>query len=128
MAADPISVPPNLTVDRLVEDYVLGHGFRSFPVTEAGRAKGLVTLDAIRRVPRERRAQERVGDHLEPLDRARCVTPRTPLPDALALMARTDAERLLVLRDGSDQLVGLLTRSALARFVEIRQTLAPVEA
>ena len=123
MVREPVTVPPDLTLDRVIDDYVLAQGFRGFPVVEGGRALGVISLERLARVPPELRAQQRVREHLEPADAERSVAPDTPLLEALAQMGRVGAQRLLVLRPGSAELVGLLTQSGLVRFVELRQAL-----
>jgi Zn-dependent protease len=123
MVRDPVTVPPDLSLDRLIDEYILGHGFRGFPVVEGGRAIGLISVDRLRAVPPEARARQRVRDQLEPADAAHCVAPETPLLEALAQMGRIGAQRLLVLRPGSAELAGLLTQSGLVRFVELRHAL-----
>jgi Zn-dependent protease len=127
MVREPVSVPADLTLDRLVDEYILGRGFRGFPVLEDGRVIGLISVDRLRAVPHERRAQQRVRDHLEALDERNVVTPETPLLEALRKMGSLGAQRLLVMRPGAREPVGLLTRSGLARFVELRQALAAPE-
>jgi predicted transcriptional regulator len=123
MVHEPVTVSPDLTLDRLVDEYILGHGFRGFPVVENGRTLGLISVDRVRGVPAEMRAGQRVRDHLEPLDESHRVAPETPLLEALRSMAGLGVHRLLVLRPGSAELVGLLTKSGLVRFIELRQTL-----
>jgi CBS domain-containing protein len=90
---------------------------------EGGRTIGLISVDRLREVPPEQRVQQRVRDHLVPVDEDHSVAPETPLLEAIAKMGRVGAQRLLVLRPGYPELVGLLTRSGLARFVELRQAL-----
>jgi Zn-dependent protease len=123
MVREPVTVPADLTLDRLIDDYILGRGFRGFPVVEGERTVGLISVDRLRTIAPEARALQRVRDHLEPMDEEHSVTPETPLLEALAKMGRVGAQRLLVLRPGSSRLVGLLTKSGLARFVELRQAL-----
>lgn len=55
------------------------------------------------------------------------MTPETPLVEALGKVGRLGAQRLLVLRPGSSERVGLLTRSGPARFVELRQEIGAAE-
>ena len=128
MVRDPVSVPADLTLDHLVEDYILGRGFRGFPVVEDGRTLGLVSLEGVKSVPPAERERARVRDHLEPLDPERAVTPQSPLVDAVAKMGRLGAPRLLVLRPDTNEVVGLLTQNGLARFVELRRSLRGAEA
>jgi Zn-dependent protease len=127
MVRDPVTVSPDLTLDRLVDEYVLGHGFRGFPVVEDGRAIGVISIDRLRTVPPEQRARQRVRDQLEPADAQHCVAPETPLLQAISQMGSIGTQRLLVLRPGSSQLLGLLTQSGLVRFVELRHALGEGE-
>jgi Zn-dependent protease len=127
MVREPVTVSPDLTLDRLVDEYILGHGFRGFPVVEGGRTLGLISVDRVRAVPAEARAAQRVRDHLERLAESQRVTPETPLLEALRSMGSPGMQRLLVMRPGSAELVGLLTKSGLVRFLELRQTLGATE-
>lgn len=130
MVSDPQTVPAGLHLDRLIEDYFLERGLRAFPVVDpqTGQTLGLISLEALKRVPPEARAGERVDDHLEPAADERSVTPETPLLEALGKMGRLGLARILVLEPGSRRLAGLLTRGGLARFVELRQALGASEA
>jgi Zn-dependent protease/CBS domain-containing protein len=127
MVRDPVSVPADLSIEQLVEDYILGRGFRGFPVMDGERPIGLVSLETVKSVPAERRALARVRDHLEPLDEASVVAPDTSLTEALEKLGRSGRQRMLVMRPGSNRLAGLMTRTGLARFVEIRQALTSAE-
>jgi CBS domain-containing protein len=93
-------------------------------VVEGGKVLGLVALEQVKELAPERRAGTRVGDLLEPVSAERTIAPDAPLYQALERMARTGAHRLLVL-DARGELVGLLTHTGLARFLEIRRSLAP---
>jgi Zn-dependent protease/CBS domain-containing protein len=127
MVPEPVCVPPDLTLDRLIDEYVLGRGFRGFPVVENGRALGVISIDQLARVPAEARRARQVRDLMAPVDTTNCIAPDTPLLEALALMGRSGATRLLVLRPGSRERVGLLTQSGLTRFVELRRALGASE-
>ena len=120
--ADPITVPPQLSLQDLVEGYFLRHGYRAYPVVEGHDLLGLVSIDALRDVAPEDRASTTVKDRLTPASERNRVAPETPLADALRELVTAPGGRLLVTtRDG--ELVGLLTKEGLARFVEIRNVL-----
>lgn len=127
MVREVIAVPPDLRVARLVDDYVVGHGHRAFPVVEAGRVLGIVSLDSVRRVPASDRMEARVSECMEPIGAGARVSPDLPLLDALQAMEQHQAERLLVF-DARGHLAGLLTRAGVARFLELRRLLRGAEA
>ena len=121
--ADPVGVAPQLSLDDLAEHYFLRHGYRAYPVLDGETPVGIVAVTALRDLDREERAAMTVKDRMTPIDDALCIGPQAPLTDALKQLARTRSGRLLVVHD--DRLVGLLTKDAVARFLEIRRVLEP---
>jgi Zn-dependent protease/CBS domain-containing protein len=117
----PISVPPQLSLAALVEDYFLRYGYRSFPVMEGANVLGIISIEALRDIPEEQRRSASVKGHMQPISDALCVDSSLPLSDAFRRLAAAPGGRLLVMRDG--QLEGLLTKQALARFIEIQGVL-----
>lgn len=126
MVRDPVRVAPDTSLQELVEDYVLAHGYRGFPVVEDGRVLGLVSIDGVREVAPDKRATTPVRERLEPLEDARRIRPGVALSDAFERMARSGERRLLVMDEG-DRLVGLLTWTGLVRFMELREALGSSE-
>jgi Zn-dependent protease/CBS domain-containing protein len=125
MNPDPVTVTPGVTLDDLVAGYVLGQNVRGLPVVDAGRLAGMITVSDIRDVPQEQWSRRTVGERMTPFDRVVAAAPETGLADALQLMSEQDLHQLPVVRDG--RLVGLLTRNALIRFLQLRQELPLVE-
>ena len=122
MARELVTVPPDLSVHDLIEEFIMKTGHPSFPVVEGGRVLGVVSLETIREVPRERRGEARVRDCLEPAPEQRRIAPDAPLSEALARMAETGARRLLVI-DASGALAGFVTHTGVALFLELEQVL-----
>jgi hypothetical protein len=85
-------------------DHVLReHPGRSFPVTEAGRVIGTISMDSARRVG-SRDPLRPVRDAMRPLNVSPVLAPGDPLDDALEWLSGRDG---MVLRDGA--LVGALS-------------------
>jgi Zn-dependent protease/CBS domain-containing protein len=119
--ADPITVDPGLSIADFVDDYLLEYGYRGYPVVEAGRVRGMISVDEVRGLPPEKRGTTPVRERMHALDDSLRVAPDVPLRRALKRLEGAPGGRLLVMR--GDQLVGLLTKGGLARFVEIRNLL-----
>jgi CBS domain-containing protein len=117
----PITVPANISLQELVNDYFLPRGLRSALVTQADQLVGLITLSDIRHVPREQWGQVPVGHAMIPLDRLHVVSPQQSLNDVLPLMVSQDVNQLPVVQDG--RLVGVLSRDAIMRYLEVRRNL-----
>ncbi|HLJ34630.1 MAG TPA: CBS domain-containing protein, partial [Ktedonobacteraceae bacterium] len=119
MNTSPMTVPANISLQRLVHEYFIPQGLRSAPVMQGDQLAGLVTLSDIRNVPQEQWPQTPVGYIMIPLDRLHTVTPDQQLNDVLPLMTGRDVNQLPVVQDG--RLVGILSRDAIMRFLEVRR-------
>jgi Zn-dependent protease/CBS domain-containing protein len=121
MARDCPQVPGDRTLDRLVQDQVLGAGRRCFLVTEDGRLRGLLTLHEVKAVPRERWSGTRVEEVMTPLERLAAVGPDDDLFGALERMDDADVAQLPVVTGG--ELVGLIGREQILRYIRARAEL-----
>jgi len=121
MNTAPTTVPANISLQKLVDEYFLPFGLRSALVTQGDRLAGLITLSDIRHVSREEWGQIPVGLAMIPRDRLHIVSPQQSLNDVLPLMAGRDVNQLPVVQD--ERLVGVLSRDAIVRYLEIRRSL-----
>jgi CBS domain-containing protein len=119
--ADPVTVGPDLSIRQLVDDYLLAHGYRAYPVMEAGRPLGLISVEDLKDLPPEKRDETTVRERMRALDDALRVPSDLPLAEALVRLASAPGGRLLVMR--GNELVGMLTKSGIARAIEIRRAL-----
>ena len=118
MTRDPITVPPAITVAKLVEDYVLKYHFKMFPVLDDGRLVGCVTSRDIKEIPKEEWGRETVGQIAERCPPEAVIEPQTDAVKALGIMNQTGLSRLLVAEDG--RLVGILTLKDLLAFLSLK--------
>ena len=125
LVSDPVIVSGDLTVSQVIEEYFLRHGFGGFPVGEPGRIEGLVSLAQIKHCPPDQRAHCRVREIMRPADAAVKIAVSASVSDALRQMVTADSGRLLVI-DG-DRVVGLVTRSGITRFIQLKTELEEEE-
>ncbi len=123
MVREVVSVPPDLTISQLIHDYFLHYAYRGFPVVENGRVLGIVSVAAVRQVPREVYDNRRVSDIMTPVQENHLIEANASLAEALVKMSREEQERLLVFQ--GNRLAGLVTKTGLLRFVQIKQVLEP---
>ncbi len=121
MVTDPVTLTPDLTVSEAVDRYFLHLGFGGFPVVSEGRVIGLLSLPQVSNCPIEQRATRRVGDIMRRMDGSIAIADTASVADALHRMAEANTGRLLVM-DG-ERLAGLVTRSGIARLVQMRMVL-----
>ncbi len=125
MTQEVVSVSPELTVSQLVHDYFLHYAYGGFPVLSDGRVLGVVTIAGARQVPRPEQDARKVEEVMAPLAPLLVIDAELSLADALRQMSREDQDRLLVMEQ--DHLVGLITKSSLLRFVQVKRILEPEE-
>jgi Zn-dependent protease/CBS domain-containing protein len=117
MTPNPTVVPPWLTVDDLIEDFVFGHRYSTFPlVDDYGHPVGLVTLNRLKDVPRGERSAIRVADVACSPDEVSTASPGEELVDVLPRMRGCGDGRVLVVDGG--RLVGILSPTDVARLIE----------
>jgi Zn-dependent protease/predicted transcriptional regulator len=121
MTKDVLTVPPEITIQQLVSDYFLVHHHGGYPVVKEGQVLGLVTLQCVRNVPKEKREYETVRQAMIPCERAVVVKPSMNALDAMQKMARNNVGRVLVVDEGG--LVGIATREDIVRTIQMRQDL-----
>ncbi len=121
MDTNVLTVPANISLQKLVDEYFLPRGLRSAFVMQGDQLAGLITLSDIRHVPRDQWPQTPVGYAMIPLERLHTITPQQNVKDVLPLMTGKDVNQLAVVQDG--RLVGVLTREGILRSLEIRRNL-----
>lgn len=121
MVQQVVSVPPDLSLSQLVQDYFLHYAYRGFPVVADGQVLGIVSVTEVRQIPREEQGRRTVKEIMTPLGEEMMIKGETSLAEALQKMARENQDRLLVYE--GDRLAGLITKTGLLRFVQIKQIL-----
>jgi Zn-dependent protease/predicted transcriptional regulator len=121
MIEDIVSVPPEVTLDEATHEYFLKFGHGGFPVVKDGRTIGLISLAGVKDVSPEARKTTTVEQAMMPLSDKVMVGPEEGLGDALKKMTLSGLGRLLVMR--GDTMVGMITKTGLIRFLEIKRVL-----
>jgi Zn-dependent protease/CBS domain-containing protein len=118
MSPHPTTAPPELTVDRFVDEYLMRHRFSAFPLVDGGRLIGLVTLNRVRQVPRQAQPQTRLLDVACAPDEVPTARPQEALADLLPRMAGCSDGRAVVLDDGA-AVVGIVSPTDISRSVQV---------
>lgn len=125
MTPDPSTVEAGLTVDALVRDHFMSMRFGSYPVMVEGRVVGLVTLDDIKEIPRDRWGVAPVAKAMTPLAQCAVVSPDTTLADVMVEMSRRGGRRRSLVIAG-EELQGVISATDLAHWIERLQGLEAV--
>lgn len=106
MTREPVTVTPDTSVERFVEDYVYQHHFKMFPVTDDGHLTGFITTKQVKQVPRDQWSDKTVGELCQEYNTDNALRPDDDAMEALQQLQRSNSSRAMVV-DG-DRLVGVL--------------------
>jgi Zn-dependent protease/CBS domain-containing protein len=123
MTRTPVSIPEHLPLNRAVDEFFLTNHHVVFPVCSfEGEFRGLLSLDSLKDVPREKWPYTTVGDLVaDGGASALSIEANRPAARAMRELLTPGRGRLAVLGDG--KLVGIVTRSDLLQFIEIHTEL-----
>ena len=118
MTRDPVTVPPDLVLGRLVDE-VIGHrAYTTYPVVAGGRPVGLVPFARVAEVERSAWDTRTVRECMVPLERVPLLSVGEDAAQALAEIQQSGVNRGLVLDDGG-ALLGILSISDIADALEL---------
>ena len=116
---EAVTVPPSISLEHLVEDYVYKHHFKMFPVVEnTDRLLGCVTTKQVKEIPREEWGQKTVGEIAAQCSPENTIEPQADAMKALSLMNRTGNSRLMVVEN--KRLVGIITLKDLLKLLSLK--------
>ena len=118
MSQNCVSLPQQLTLDLVVEQYLMPNPRRCFVITGPQGVIGLLTPHRLTQVSRDRWPQTHVGEVAIPLSEVKSVRPDTSLWQALQDMTSEGVNQLPVIVDG--QLAGMITRENLLTYIRDR--------
>lgn len=118
MSKEIRSVPPNINIEDLMLNYFLSYRYVAFPVMWGDSILGIVTLNDIRKIPREEWKHYTVRDIMVPMSSDLTITPDESAFDAFLKINKGSVGRLLVMDE--DKLVGIISKTDLIRFLQIK--------
>jgi Zn-dependent protease/CBS domain-containing protein len=108
MKSEVITVSEELTVQQLVDEYFFRYHYDCFPVSEGGRLKGLITLNDLKNLPREKWQLTRVRDIMQTGTDRISASADEEASQVLKRVIRDRCGKLPVVR--GDEIVGIITR------------------
>jgi Zn-dependent protease/CBS domain-containing protein len=123
MTANPAVIPDTLPLNIAVEDFFLSGHYVAYPVCAAdGEFRGLLQLDFLKAVPREKWPYTTAGDVVaERSSDALRIGVNESAARAMRLLLSPELSRLAVIENG--RLVGIVTRHDILNFIEIHTQL-----
>ncbi len=116
MRVNPQVVEPSCTIGDLIHDHIMTADDHAFPVIDQGRLVGLVTLEDVRKVPREQWTTTTVAQTMTPIEKLVTAQPQEDAADALERLTERDVGQLPVIQEGN--LLGLLRRQDIIKWLQ----------
>jgi Zn-dependent protease/predicted transcriptional regulator len=116
MTRDLITVDDSLPLDRLVDDYFLKHRFNSYPVVSDGTLIGMVSINDVKKIPREEWRDLNVSKILDTRAIDFCVHPCDDATNAMSMMVKNGLGRVPVLDNG--MLAGIVSHRDIMHIIK----------
>ena len=126
MSPQAAVVPPDISVEHLVNEYFLRESSSTLPVEQNGAVIGVVSVEDVRALPREEWPFRLVTEIMRPLSEEQVLPADDDAWDAANRMAQTNRDRVIVA--DHDHVEGLVTRGSLLRWLQTHTRLAPGQA
>ena len=110
----PIVIEPDQSIIRLIDDILPLHRQTSFPVAVNGRLHGILSLEDLKSLPRERWAKTKVRTVMRPTQPGFFVEPSTTLESARELMEDNGVGSVAVI-NARGELIGFLHSGKIRR-------------
>jgi Zn-dependent protease/predicted transcriptional regulator len=115
------SVSGNLTIQKLVDEFIFRHQDRTFIVADKGEIKGIISLEDIKKIPRDRWSATRVSEAMTPKENLSTASPNDDGNKVLAELANKRIHQVPVVKDGKIQ--GVVSRTDILHFLQLRADL-----
>ena len=119
MTKNLVTVPADIPLNQLVDEYFFKHRYTSFPVIEDDTLLGLITLHDVKEIPRERWAETSAKETMTALGSELVIDKKADIMEALSKMAATGFGRLLVIEDS--KLIGIVSQRDITRLFEFKK-------
>lgn len=121
MNPQPTTVPANISLHKLVNEYFIPQELHQAFVTQGEYLAGLITLGDIVAVERDRWIRTPVGHIMRQREQVYSVSPRQPLHEALQVMSTRGLQEVPVVEQ--ERLVGLLSLESILHSLQARRHL-----
>lgn len=119
MTRNAVTVPPSISIQDWIDDYVYRHHVKMFPVVEDSNLLGCISVECIKKIQRTDWHNKKVRDLLEPVSDANTVSMDADSTKLLATMAQPGARARYMVVDGG-RLVGMISLKDMLDIIALR--------
>jgi Zn-dependent protease len=113
MQKNPVIIPPDISVQNLIDDYFWRYQYGSFPVGDT-HALGIIPFTEVKKIPQEDRERIKVREVMHPIKDALQISPDKTILEAFE-KARINGVGRLVVTNESGEILGYVSLRDIAR-------------
>jgi len=121
MRRDIQTVPGDLPVQKLVDEFILKHRDRAFVVADGGDTQGIVCLEDVKKIPKDQWSSTLVSQIMTPREDLATASPGDDGNKVLAQLTTKNVHQVPVLENGKIQ--GIVCRTDILQFIQLRSDL-----
>ena len=121
MERDIQSVSGSLSIQQLVDEFILKHRDRAFIVAEKGDIRGIVCLEDVKKIPKDQWPSTTVDQVMTPADELATVSPEDDGNTVLGQLTAKSVHQVPVVKGG--KIRGVVCRTDILQFMQLRSEL-----
>lgn len=111
------TVPPTLSIQCLVDDYIMRHRDHGFLVVDEGMVKGIVCLDDVKKLSKERWPTTPISEIMLPKELLEKVSPEENANVALGKLTARNIHQIPVVQE--NRVRGILRRNDILNYIQL---------
>jgi Zn-dependent protease/predicted transcriptional regulator len=119
MTKDIITVPPDIPLNKLVNDYFFRYRHASFPVIEDDLLLGLVTLHDVKEIPKRSWSKKFARNVMLPIHNKLVIQKSAHATSAMTKMANNGVGRLIVIE--GKKMIGIISQKDIMLLFQFKQ-------
>ncbi|MFH0887177.1 MAG: site-2 protease family protein [bacterium] len=121
MTPNVIAIPATSSITEAIEEYFLKYHHMTFPVIQYDRIVGLVSLQDIKKIDKDKWSHENISELMTPISEKYVLHPEEQAVEALTHMVRDDLPALPIVED--NQLLGVISQRDILKVLKIKMDL-----
>ncbi len=121
MSENYTTVPPGLSLQLIVDQFMVGEGQRVVVVARDDAVLGILSISDIRKIPRDQWTDTPAQSAMTPRDEVITTTAEAPALEVLELLGQRGINQVPVLDDG--RMIGIVTRREIIERIQLAEQL-----
>jgi len=117
MTEDLVKIGRSISVEKAVSDYFYKYKYTCFPVVQDEEIKGIITIDNVKDIERERWEQTPVGQIMTLIEDKFVISPKCTVKTAMDKIFSNELGRVLVIKEGV--LLGIISRTDILNYIRV---------